>query len=61
MKTQFSTFNAADYLDDEEIIAEYLSAMLITSAQSDRNKRTAAALMRELNKATQAVMEKITK
>lgn len=26
MKTQFSTFNAADYLDDEEVIAEYLTA-----------------------------------
>jgi probable addiction module antidote protein len=26
VKTQFSTFNAADYLDDEEVIAEYLTA-----------------------------------
>jgi hypothetical protein len=26
VKTQFSTFNAADYLDDEETIAEYLTA-----------------------------------
>jgi probable addiction module antidote protein len=46
MKTQFSTFNAADYLDDEEIIAEYLSA-----AAEDENLDVLVSALSEVAKA----------
>lgn len=46
MKTQFSTFNAADYLDDEEVIAEYL-----TAAAEDENPDVLLSAISEVAKA----------
>ena len=46
MKTQFSTFNAADYLDDEETIAEYL-----TAAVEDENPDVLLSALAEVAKA----------
>jgi probable addiction module antidote protein len=46
MKTQFSTFNAADYLHDEETIAEYLSA-----AAEDENPDVLLSALAEVAKA----------
>jgi probable addiction module antidote protein len=46
MKTQFTTFNAADYLDDEETIAEYL-----TAAAEDKNPDVLLSALAEVAKA----------
>jgi probable addiction module antidote protein len=46
MTTQFATFNAADYLDDEEVIAEYLSA-----AAEDENPDVLLSALAEVAKA----------
>lgn len=46
MKTQLSTFNAADFLDDEETIAEYL-----TAAAEDENPDVLLSALAEVAKA----------
>jgi probable addiction module antidote protein len=46
MKTQFSTFSASDYLDDEETIAEYLAA-----AAEDENPDVLLHALAEVAKA----------
>lgn len=46
MTTRYATFNAADYLDDEDVIAEYLSA-----AAEDENPDVLLSALAEVAKA----------
>lgn len=46
MATKYATFNAADYLDNDEIIAEYL-----TAAAEDANPDVLLAALAEVAKA----------
>jgi probable addiction module antidote protein len=46
MTTQYATFNVADYLDDEDVIAEYLSA-----AAEDENPDVLLSALAEVAKA----------